>query len=81
MKLQNETSPTQNNARVLQTHLRSYMEFTGGGAHGKKRLREKTESESGGGLGRRRKDTVFRALYVSSHLIFGTFYEVGTIFF
>lgn len=46
MKLQNETSPTQNNARVLQTHLRSYMEFTGGGAHGKKRLREKTETES-----------------------------------
>lgn len=52
------------------------MEFTGVGAHEKKRLGEETENE---GSRKKKKGTVFRALHVSSHLIFGKFSEVGTI--
>ena len=58
------------------------MEFTRVGPHGKKRLGEGTKNRW---VVRREKlytckpGLVSRAVYVSSHFIFGIFYEVGTI--
>ena len=91
-KIQNEISSTQDTSTKftkihayftkIHAYLGSYMEFTRVGPHGKKRLGEGTKNRW---VVRREKPytckpgLVSRAVYVSSHFIFGIFYEVGTI--